>query len=153
MRNLDRVFDPDRAAGFTVPVSVGEHLRRSETDDANGTVPDPRDWYIELAEHLAAVTAAPGETPNQTDERVAELLAEYAGRQLRHGWRLTRCGGEQPDAELRRWLEQLPAALRTKLAVALDALPDLGQRGAERAKATGTDDACARVSADFRRGN
>ena len=65
MLDLDHVFDPDRASGFTVPVSVSEHLARSKADSAHGTdrtgvtASDERLWYIELAEHLAAVTAGP----------------------------------------------------------------------------------------------
>ena len=48
-------------------------------------------WYIELVEHLAAVTAGPGESPARTDERIAEWMADYTDRQLRDGWTLTRC--------------------------------------------------------------
>ena len=64
-------------------------------------------WTVEFKDHTETVRRIVA----FTDKRASEAL----GRQIERLVAL-RLAGEQPDAELRRWLEQLAPKLRTKLA-------------------------------------
>lgn len=75
--------------------------------DRRGVRRTTKRWYVEFRDHLRTVRRLPA----FNEKRPSEAL----GRQLEALVSL-RTAGEQPTAELRRWLEMLPASMRTKLA-------------------------------------
>ena len=78
--------EPDAAAHKTPCFgSPAEHL------DAKPQCDHERLWYIELIEHLAALTAQPDEPVGQTDARVHALMNEYMEKQMHDGWTLECC--------------------------------------------------------------
>ena len=73
----------------------------------DGRTKTARKWYIEIKDHLATTRRFAG----FTDKAQSEAL----GRQIE---RLVNCrvSGEQPDAQLLKWLEQVPVTLKGRLA-------------------------------------
>ena len=80
---------------------------RTSYRDKNGQKKIAAKWYIELRDHLQTVRRFPA----FTDKRQSEAL----GRQIE---RLVACkvSGEQPDAQLSRWLENIPEKLLNNFA-------------------------------------
>jgi len=74
--------------------------------DKNGQKKQVRKWYIELKDHLQTVRRFPA----FEDKRQSEAL----GRQIERLVNM-KIAGEQPDAQLSRWLEQIPAKLSSQL--------------------------------------
>ncbi len=75
--------------------------------DRKGEKKQTRNWYVELTDHLAR----PQRFPAFEDKRQSELLGRQIERLVNY-----KVAGEQPDAQLTRWLEQIPDKLRSKLA-------------------------------------
>ena len=80
---------------------------RTSYRDKNGQTVQAKKWYIELRDHLQTVRRFPA----FTDKGQSESLGRQIERLVNY-----RVSGEQPDAALSRWLEQIPARLRDRLA-------------------------------------
>ncbi len=80
---------------------------RTSYKDRDGKKRQAAKWYVELRDHLQTVRRFPAFTDKQQSEAL--------GRQIE---RLVSCrvAGEQPTAELSRWLEQIPAKMCQRFA-------------------------------------
>jgi len=74
--------------------------------DRSGKKRQTKNWYVELTDHLRI----PQRFPAFEDKRQSELLGRQIERLVNY-----KVAGEQPDAQLSRWLEQIPPRLRNKL--------------------------------------
>lgn len=90
---------------------------RTSYRDKNGQVRQAKKWYIELRDHLQTVRRFPA----FTDKTQSEALGRQIERLVNY-----RVAGEQPDAALSRWLEQIPARMCQRFA-------DIGLLDVERA--------------------
>ena len=82
-------------------------LFRASYKDKNGEKKIVAKWWLELRDHLQILRRFPA----FEDRRASEAL----GRQIQ---KLVNCkaSGEQPDAQLSKWLENIPAKLTKRLA-------------------------------------
>jgi len=74
--------------------------------DKEGRAKKVKKWWLELRDHLHIVRRFPG----FTDKAQTELLGRQIERLVNY-----KVAGEQPDAQLSRWLENIPAKLRDRL--------------------------------------
>jgi len=80
---------------------------RTSYRDKNGQVRQAKKWYIELRDHLQTVRRFPA----FTDKTQSEALGRQIERLVRY-----RVSGEPLNPALSRWLEQIPARMRDRLA-------------------------------------
>ncbi len=92
-------------------------LFKTSYRDNDGQTRQVKKWWVELRDHLQTVRRFPA----FTDKGQSEALGRQIERLVRY-----RAAGEQPDAALSRWLEQIPARLRQRFA-------DIGLLDPERA--------------------
>jgi len=79
---------------------------RTSYKDKDGIKRTAQKWYIELRDHLAIVRRLPA----FTDKAQSEALGRQIERLVRF-----KIAGETPDAQLSRWLEQIPDRLKNHL--------------------------------------
>jgi len=80
---------------------------RTSYRDKDGQRVQVKKWWIETRDHLQTVRRFPA----FTDKTQSEALGRQIERLVRY-----RAVGEQPDAALSRWLEQIPGKLRQRFA-------------------------------------
>ncbi|MHC4658543.1 MAG: tyrosine-type recombinase/integrase, partial [Planctomycetota bacterium] len=80
-------------------------LFRPKYKDKDGKNKKVSKWWVELRDHLHTVRRFPG----FTDKGQTELLGRQIERLVNY-----RVAGKQPDAQLSRWLEQIPARLKDR---------------------------------------
>lgn len=90
---------------------------RTSYRDRDGQQRQAAKWYIELRDHLQIIRRFVA----FTDKQASEALGRQIERLVNY-----RVAGEQPDAALSRWLEQIPARMCQRFA-------DIGLLDAERA--------------------
>ena len=73
--------------------------------DRNGKKKQIKKWWIELRDHLHIIRRF----PSFTNKSQSELLGRQIERLVNY-----KVAGEQPDPQLSRWLEQIPARLQDK---------------------------------------
>ena len=79
---------------------------RTTYRDKDGQKKRAKKWYIEFRDHLQIIRRVPA----FEDKRQSEALGRQVQRLVN-----SRIAGEQPDANLTRWLECVPNKLRTNL--------------------------------------
>jgi len=92
-------------------------LFKTSYRDKDGQTRQVKKWWVELRDHLQTVRRFSA----FTDKTQSEALGRQIERLVRY-----RAAGEQPDAALSRWLEQIPGKLRQRFA-------DIGLLDPERA--------------------
>jgi hypothetical protein len=80
-------------------------LFRPKYKDNNGKTRTVKKWWVELRDHLGIVRRFGG----FADKGQTELLGRQIERLVNY-----RVAGEQPDAQLSRWLEQVPTRLKDR---------------------------------------
>jgi integrase len=80
---------------------------RTYYKDKDGEKKQVKKWYIETRDHLNIIRRFPALTDKRQSEALGRQIDKLANSKV---------AGEQPDAELTRWLECIPEKLRSKLA-------------------------------------
>ena len=76
---------------------------RTYYKDKDGKKKQVKKWWIETRDHLNVIRRFPAFTDKRQSEALARQIVKLAN---------SRVAGEQPDAELSRWLEGIPDKLR-----------------------------------------
>jgi integrase len=85
--------------------------------DNKGKIRTVKKWWIETTDHLGIIRRFAGHTDQDATELLGHQIKRLAGYRM---------AGEQPDAKLSRWLENIPARMRQRFA-------DIGLLDPERA--------------------
>jgi len=80
---------------------------RATYRDKDGVTREVKKWWIETRDHLETVRRFAG----LTDRKETEALGHQIERLVNY-----RVAGDQPDAKLSRWLENIPARMRRRFA-------------------------------------
>ena len=79
---------------------------RQQYKDRNGRTKESAKWYVEIKDHHDSFKRIPGFTDKSATIEFGRKLTKLVAARTAH---------DPPSAELVRWVEGLPAMLRTKL--------------------------------------